>query len=133
MIRWVLVCLGMMNASLLATQMSVYNDSPFPLEVTIISATGRTMGTTNVYPQATIKWYDNFGENYSVSQTPYTVVFNCKHSGELFGVANNIPSGGLVTANSSTGKKYCTPPKHEKGEQQQGQPPPGRFETIENY
>lgn len=132
MIRWAIV-FGITHATLFATQMSVYNDSPFPLEATIISATGRTMGTTDVYPQATIKWYDNFGENYAVSQTPYTVVFSCKNSGDLFGVANNIPSGGLVTANSSSGKKYCPPQKHEKGEKKLGQPPPGRFETIENY
>lgn len=123
----------LLPAAFFATQVSIYNDSPFPLEVTIISATGRTMGTTDVFPQATIKWYDGYGSNYAVSQTPYTVVFNCKHDGDLFGVANNIPSGGLVTANSSVGKKFCKPQKHEKGEKKLGQPPQGKFEVIENY
>lgn len=117
------LCLAFFWTSLFAGSVTVYNDSPFPLTATIISADGQTKGTVTVEPQHQSTWQEPSQGTPVWSETPYTVIFTCK-TGKQFGVVSNIGQGSLVTAMQSSGNLYCEPEKKD-GQQgtQQAAPP----------
>lgn len=94
------------------------NDSPFPLSATILSATGSVLGRYNLKPQEQAGW-ENFDINSKgVSQTPYTIIFYCS-TGEVYGTATGIATGGMVQASSSSGPRFCRPKNDKQGEEEQ--------------
>lgn len=97
-----------------AAQVSIMNDSPFPLGVQLISATGELLGTTQLEPQATQRWTSNYTDNYSSSMTPFTVIFTC-HDGGEYGVVTNVATGAMVTASGAQGRQFCKPKKKKDG------------------
>lgn len=102
-------------SSVCASQLILFNDSAFPLTATIISATGQQLASTDLKPQQQKKWTDNKEQNSNISETPYTVLFSCKNGGE-FGIAYNQPAGGLASATTATGRKYCEMKPQKRGE-----------------
>jgi hypothetical protein len=101
-----------------ASTVRVINDSPFPLGVTVLSATGAVMGRETLQPTQQYGW-----ETFDVSvdkqsQTPYTVVFYCQNGG-IFGTVANVTTGSMVMASTATGSRYCTPKDDKKGKEEQ--------------
>ncbi len=106
----------------------IYNDSPFPLSAQIYSADGKKMGSVAIQPQHQSSWQDPSPENTNYSQTPYTVILNCKTGGQ-YGIVSNVNSGAWVTASQAQGDRFCKQPKDKQGQQQgqtQQQAPPGQ-------
>ena len=101
-----------------AASVVVYNDSPFPLTAEIYSADGKKMGDVAVLPQHQSSWQDPSPANTNYSQTPYTVILNCKSGGQ-YGIVSGVNSGAWVTASQAQGDRFCKTPKG----QQQGQSP----------
>lgn len=96
---------------------TVYNDSPFPLNATILAADGTKKANVHVMPQHTGTWNDPSPPNAVFSQTPYTVVFTCKN-GKQFGVYSGASQGSWVTAMSAQGERFCEPEKKKEQKQQ---------------
>ena len=92
------------------------NDSPFPLHAEIIAADGSRKGKISIAPQQQITWQDSSSGANVWSQTPYTIIFTCK-DGKQFGVLSGIQQGATVTALSSSGDRYCQPPKKKDDKQ----------------
>lgn len=85
----------------------VYNDSPYPLNTTILSASGQQLKTVHILPQKKFEWDADSPLNTNQSQTPYTVLFQCQ-MGEHFGTCKNVGPGAWVTASSATGGQgFC--------------------------
>jgi len=106
-----------------AASVVVYNDSPFPLTAQIYSADGKQMGSVAVQPQHQSSWQDPSPPNANYSQTPYTVILNCKSGGQ-YGIVSGVNSGAWVTASQAQGDRFCKPEKgKQKGQQSQGQQP----------
>ncbi len=101
--------------------LTIYNDSPYPLSATITSADGKVLQTLQVMPQHQATWEASSNSNYTFSQTPYTVTFNCK-SGRLFGVYSYANQGAYVTAMQSEGDRYCKPRGSGQSSSKQGSP-----------
>ena len=110
----------------------IYNDSPYPLSATIMSADGKTMKTIMVNPQQQSSWDDPSPPNATYSQTPYTVTFMCKTGGH-FGTISGVNQGAWVTASrASNGQGYCKPQKDEQNQQQVPQlVPPSQQKDLE--
>jgi len=108
------------TATCYGASVTIYNDSPFPLTATILSADGKTKGSVTVTPQHQSTWDDPSPPNAIYSQTPYSVVFKCKN-GKQFGIATGISQGAWVTAMQSSGSHYCETDqdKDKKGQLQQ--------------
>lgn len=112
-------------SSHLSASLYLQNDSPFILRAVVIAANGVNMGEKILQPNATAYIEDELGgsdpvgpqsqqfENYSTSLTPYTVFWYC-NDGTLYSNCENIPAGGLASANGCQGNKYCKPPKQKK-------------------
>ena len=89
---------------------TLFNDSPFRLKATILSATGENLGVVFITPQHQITWQDSFSGGQTFSQTPYSVIWFCEGEKE-YGVVTNVATGAFVTANSSDGPRICPIPK----------------------
>lgn len=104
------------NATIFAGSVRIMNDSPFPLNAEIIASDGSRKGKLSIAPQQQMTWQDSSSGAAVWSQTPYTVIFTCKN-GKQFGVLSGVQQGGTVTALSSSGDRYCEPPKKEDQQQ----------------
>lgn len=96
--------------TLFAGSVRIMNDSPFPLQAEIIASDGSHKGKLSIAPQQQTTWQDSSSGAAVWSQTPYTVIFTCKN-GKQFGVLSGVQQGATVTALSSSGDRYCEPPK----------------------
>lgn len=103
--------------TLFAGSVRIMNDSPFPLNAEIIASDGSHKGKLSIAPQQQMTWQDSSSGAAVWSQTPYTVIFTCKN-GKQFGVLSGVQQGATVTALSSSGDRYCEPPKKKEDQQQ---------------
>ena len=94
------------------------NDSPFPLSSTVLSATGSVLGRYSLKPQEQAGWESFDVNTKGVSQSPFTVIFYCT-TGEVYGTAVNIATGGMVYATSTSGPRFCKPKDDKKGKEEQ--------------
>gem|GEM_PF-6495886 len=86
---------------------TIYNDSPYSLHATILSASGQQLETTHILPQKKFEWEALSSSNPDQSQTPYTILFRCR-TGDHFGTCKNVGPGAWVTASSATGGQgFC--------------------------
>ena len=99
--------------TLFAGSVRIMNDSPFPLNAEIIASDGSHKGKLSIAPQQQMTWQDSSSGATVWSQTPYTVIFTCKN-GKQFGVLSGVQQGATVTALSSSGDRYCEPPKKKE-------------------
>ena len=117
-------CSIFITTALFAGSVRLTNDSPFKLTAVIISATGDEMAQYTLDPRQSVTW-----ENYNTSdlsgsvdlqptwpETPYTVVWYCQDGGD-YSVSTNVGSGGLSTAQSGSGTRFCKPQKKKPGQQ----------------
>lgn len=98
------------------------NDSPFVLSATVLSATGEVMGRTTIQPQQQVQWQNSSLNTTGISQSPFTVIFYCQ-TGEVYGTISQITTGGLATASTSSGPKFCKPKDDKKGKEEQQKSP----------
>lgn len=129
-------------AIVFSAAVTVYNDSAFPLNATILDATGQVKGKVTVMPQHQMKWQDSNQNISTFSETPFTVIFTCL-DGTEYGVSTNVPQSSFVSANSSDGRHYCKPQQGKKpnnqnpsvGEQidSDKQINPGQFQQTDMY
>lgn len=89
---------------------TVFNDSPFVLNATILDATGQIKGKITLAPQHQMKWQDSQQNVSTFSETPFTVIFTCS-DGTEYGVSNDIPQSSFVSATASNGRHFCKPRK----------------------
>ncbi|GAB4193525.1 MAG: hypothetical protein Tsb0015_16280 [Simkaniaceae bacterium] len=108
--RFLLFFLFLISAKVSASSVVLFNDSPFILKATVISADGETLGTFTIYPQRQTTWQDSYLGTSQFSQTPYTVIWTCKDGNE-FGINYQVATGGMATPLSSSGRRYCKPEK----------------------
>jgi len=120
--KFIGICL-LLSCSLFGASVVIYNDSPFPLSATILSADGKKKGTLTVTPQHQATWTDPAPPNEIFSQTPYTVIFKCKN-GKQFGSMTGIAQGGWVTPMQSQGSRVCEVDDDKQQDQSQQQPQP---------
>lgn len=104
--------------SIHAATVRVINDSPFPLGVTILSATGVVMGRETLAPTQQWGWQNESVNVDKNSQTPFTVVFYCQN-GSVYGTVMGVEAGGMVQATTANGSRYCTPKDDKKGKEEQ--------------
>lgn len=104
--RWAAFCMLFWQASLLAGELTLINDSPFPLRAVILSGSGKNLGEVPLEPQEQTNWSDGWGGSSS-SQTPYTVQWMCGKGEEVFGVCINIAEGGMVSSKDCPGNNTC--------------------------
>ncbi|MCP5492305.1 MAG: hypothetical protein H7A40_04615 [Chlamydiales bacterium] len=104
---WVL---GFFCLPLFCNSVTLFNDSAFKLQATVLSATGENQGTFTILPQHQLTWQDSYSGGQSFSQTPYTVIWYCEN-GKEFGIVTNVGAGAFVSANSSDGYRICPIPK----------------------
>ena len=117
--KFIFFVMAFLSGTLLhAGSVSIHNDSPYPLHIEVLSASGVSQGKLQVAPQQQATWTDTSGYQATWSQTPYSVIFTCS-TGEVYGVFSGVSPGALVTASASTGSHYCKPQK--KGENGQGE------------
>ncbi|MBI3211233.1 MAG: hypothetical protein HYZ47_00910 [Simkania negevensis] len=112
----------LIGSFLYSGSISIYNDSPFVLNAAIIAADGSRLGTVTLTPQQQTTWQGGYSGTPVWSQTPYTVIFTCK-TGKQFGVFSNVQSGATINVLSSTGDRYCEPPKEGETPTTPDQPP----------
>lgn len=93
-----------------ANSMHLYNDSPFFLNASILSADGAQLDSVPMNPQQRKTWVRRNVVNSPTSLTPFTVVWSCRN-GANFGVSYQVNAGGVATPLSSTGTRYCRPEK----------------------
>ncbi|MDJ0652256.1 MAG: hypothetical protein QNJ27_04560 [Simkaniaceae bacterium] len=115
--RYLFAFLFFGNVTLFAGSVRIMNDSSFPLNAEIIASDGSRKGKLSLAPQQQMTWQDSSSGAAVWSQTPYTVIFTCKN-GKQFGVLSGVQQGGTVTALSSSGDRYCEPPKKKEEKQQ---------------
>lgn len=89
---------------------TLYNDSPFVLNVTVLASDGTELLNTTIHPQNQYNMPTDFYASPAYSQTPYTVIWECKEGSE-FGVWTNVSPGSWITAQGSSGTRYCKPTK----------------------
>ena len=118
---------GTLTTACFGASITIYNDSPYPLIATILSADGKQLKSMQMRPQQNAEWDDPSPPNAIYSQTPYTVIFECKTGGH-FGTYRNVSPGAWVTPSGATGGQgYCKPQKDnqkdaESNQQAQQQP-----------
>lgn len=117
-----LLCLA--SATCFCGSLGIYNDSPFPLTATILSADGQVKGSLTVNPYEQSSWQDPSPANQSWSQTPYSVIFKCK-SGKVFGTFYGANQGAWVSASQVQGPRICEVNKKNQsnGASKSSQPP----------
>lgn len=91
-----------------ANSMHLYNDSPYFLNASILSADGAQLDSVPMQPRQRRTWYRQNIINSNTSLTPFTVVWTCRN-GTDFGVSYQVNVGGVATPLSSTGPRYCKP------------------------
>lgn len=105
---------SLLTSNCFGTSLTIYNDSPHPLTATILSAQGKQLKVVTINPQQTAQWDDPSLPNTVFSQTPYTVIFECKTGGH-FGTFRNVSPGAWVTPSGATGGQgYCKPKQDNK-------------------
>ncbi|MGL4347839.1 MAG: hypothetical protein ACRCSV_00035 [Chlamydiales bacterium] len=90
--------------------MYLYNDSPYVLNASILSADGAQLDSVLMQPRQRRTWYRQAVINSNTSMTPFTVVWTCRNGAD-FGVSYQVNAGGVATPLSSTGPRYCKPEK----------------------
>lgn len=118
-----LLILCLISTGLFAGSIRLYNDSPYKLRAVIHGADGTYLGEMIVLPEHFNTWSDAYpsfgpgGQQYSPSpnrtMTPYTVQWYCL-DGDEYGISVNVATGAAVSAESSSGPKFCKPPKKKK-------------------
>lgn len=93
-----------------ANSIYLYNDSPYILNASILSADGVQLDSVLMQPRQRRTWYRQSVINSNTSMTPFTVVWTCR-DGTDFGVSYQINASGVATPLSSTGPRYCKPQK----------------------
>ena len=114
-----LLSLLLFPALCFSAAVTIYNDSAFVLNSTILDATGQIKGKVTLAPQHQMKWQDSQQNITTFSETPFTVIFTCK-DGTEYGVSTNVPQSSFVSANSSNGRHYCKPQKQNKNRRHGG-------------
>ncbi|HPE84990.1 MAG: hypothetical protein KDK44_06340 [Chlamydiia bacterium] len=103
----------LLNCSLFAGSLTLFNDSPFKLKGVILSATGANLGEIVLSPQHRVVWSDNqTSSNVGYSETPYSVIWYCLE-GQEYGIWTNVSVGSFVTASGSEGPRICPTPKSQ--------------------
>jgi len=89
-------------------ELTLVNDSPSTLKAVIRAATGEELGAVVLMPQATNSWsnWENQEENPTLSQTPYTVSWQCL-DGVEFSFCSIVGEGATVTALGCDGDHVC--------------------------
>ncbi len=113
------ICIALF-ASLLSfckgyTNLQIYNDSPYKLHATILSADGQNLGAMEIIPQHQMDWKSSYDNATTFSQTPYTVILRCPN-GKEYGIWTEVPTGATITAQGSEGDKICPLPKKKDRE-----------------
>lgn len=107
-----LICISVMSCAAVsyANSIYLYNDSPYILNASILSADGAQLDSVLMQPRQRKTWYRQSVINSNTSITPFTVVWTCRN-GAHFGVSYQVNAGGAATPLSSTGPRYCKPEK----------------------
>lgn len=116
--KFLCILLLFLNCFAYSSTVRLINDSPFPLTATILSATGAVCGRYSLQPQEQAGWETFDIDSKGVSQTPYTVIFYCQ-TGEVYGTATGISTGGMVYSTSTSGPRFCKPKDDKKGKEEQ--------------
>jgi len=109
--------IGFFCLPLFSNSVTLFNDSAFKLNATVLSATGDNQGTFTILPQHQLTWQDSYSGGQAFSQTPYTVIWYCEN-GKEFGIVTNVGAGAFVSANSSFGDRICPIPKQNSTQSQ---------------
>ncbi|MGR3973865.1 MAG: hypothetical protein QRY72_04800 [Candidatus Rhabdochlamydia sp.] len=113
------ICLKM---QLFAGSVRLVNDSSYPLIAQIYAADGTYLGDEKVSKRQTTQWNSSDKkQNFTDSQTPYTVKWMCLQ-GKEFSICRQVSTGATVTAMGGTGSYTCQaallpqdPPPHPVG------------------
>lgn len=112
-----------LSLKLFAGAVWLLNDAPYPLTVTITSASGKEIGKVELKAGEQNTWVSNLSayrlkndDNAQVSQTPYSITWRCPNGG-FYSFCSSVSPGGLVTANLCEGAHYCKPPPPKKKDQ----------------
>ena len=111
----------------LASSISIFNDSPYTLHAEISDATGTVKGKVQIARSQHTTWTDH-DYNAKWSLSPYTVTFLCKNN-KIYGVYGNVSPGSLVSASQSSGPKYCEKERKKKEQHQTSNLVPEDFEN----
>jgi len=119
--KWIFLFLAFF--SMAHATLRLHNDSPYKLRAVVRAADGTYLGEMIILPEHFNTWsqqYPSFGpggQNYSEqpsrSQTPYSVQWYCLDGGQ-YGICENQSPGAIVVAGSCNGPKYCKPQKKKK-------------------
>ena len=107
---------------LLATSITIFNDSAYELHAEISDASGTIKGKIQIAKTHTTVWQDH-DYNATSSLSPYSVTFLCPNN-QIYGVYGNVSPGALVSATHSQGPKYCPKKKKQQGKNTASQPSP---------
>jgi hypothetical protein len=98
---------------------SLLNDSPYFLRVTVQSAGGTYLGGEALQAGEFKQWTTKFKPDQlkvpgtpNSSLTPFTVIWRCEHGG-FYSVCNQASPGSLIRANICPGAHYCAPKEKE--------------------
>lgn len=101
---------------------SLINDSPFILVVSIQSADGKTIAQKTLRPGEQTSSITNLDPTElnlpgvsGGSYTPYAVVWKCSNGG-FYSVCSNVSPGALIRATDCAGSYYCKPKDKEEKE-----------------
>lgn len=99
---------------------SLLNDSPFLLRVTVQSANGKYLGGALLKPGEFRNWTSDFKPSDldvpgtpGASLTPFTVIWRCEHGG-FYSMCQGASPGALIRANVCPGNHFCAPKEIEK-------------------
>jgi hypothetical protein len=121
---WIFTCVFLCTQVVaFANSLTLFNDSPFVLNATIMGADGSNLGQFTIQPQNAAQWSNQFEQegtyqDPSMSQTPYTVIWYCAEGTE-YGISTGQAAGSYVMAQSSQGGRYCQPKKQQGPQNQQ--------------
>jgi len=119
---WIFVILALVFCPylLFGGTVRMINNAPYDLRAVIRGSDGSYLGEVIVKSQRETVWtdaYSQFGmygganatqNQYSRSQTPYTVLWYCLDGGD-YAVCDNVATGGLVMSQGCAGARMCKP------------------------
>ncbi len=114
--KWLLFLIAFGVQTLFAGSVTFYNDSPYKLTATIITASGQNRGSMTVLPQQQMQWQDTGQDTTEFSETPYTVILRCDN-GHEYGFWGQVSPGAWITAQGASGNRICPLPKKKQEKQ----------------
>lgn len=110
-----------------AGSVRLVNDSPYKLRAVVRANDGTFLGEMVINPQNSTGWTDGFaglpsGQNATISQTPYTILWYCLDGSE-FSTLFPIAPGGTAQAMQGSGARQCRPQRQRTPESEVPPPP----------